>query len=76
MTRYIEAFSWTDSIDRFVREVVVERPILNVCAGTVDFGDMKADLYQPSDVRADMVSLPFGDDTFGCVFSDPPWDDG
>ena len=74
MTRYIEAFAWTKSIDNFVREVVTERPILNVCSGTVDFGDVKVDKYLPSDARADMVSLPFADDSFGAVFCDPPWD--
>jgi len=74
MTRYIDAFSWTDSIDHFVRDVVTERPILNVCAGAVNFGDVKVDKYLPSDARADMVALPFKDDSFGCVFSDPPWD--
>ena len=74
LTRYIEAFSWTDSIDKFVREMVIERPILNVCSGRVDFGDIKADLYEPSDVRTDMVALPFADNSFGCVFCDPPWD--
>ena len=74
MTRYIEAFSWTKDIDAFIREIVVEKPLLNVCAGRVRFGDVTVDRYEPADYKADMTNLPFENDSFGAVFCDPPWD--
>lgn len=74
MTRYIPAFSWTKNIGEFIQEVVTEKPVLNVCAGHSDFGDVKVDKYEPADYQADWTELPFKDDTFGAVFCDPPWD--
>lgn len=75
--RYIRAFSWTAGVGDFVRNKVVEHPILHVCAGPVeDFGDVRVDRYVrpiPPAVIADWTELPFADDSFGCVFADPPW---
>ena len=76
MTRYIEAFSWTDSIDEFLRMQVVERPLLNVCSGKNKFGSVGMDKYEPSDVQGDWTSLPFSRDSFAAVFADPPWNSG
>lgn len=76
MTRYVRAFSWTKSIAAFLRDTVTERPLLNVCSGRMDFGDVKVDLYEPADVKSSWTILPFGDDTFGAVFADPPWNGG
>lgn len=74
MTRYIESFTWTETIDKFVKSIVIERPLLNVCSGISDLGDIKVDNYMPSDVRADWCHLPFNDNEFAAVFCDPPWD--
>src|SRR5690348_2141734 len=76
MTRYIEAFSWTGKIADFLKECVIESPLLNVCSGREPFGDVTADLYEPSDIRTDWTSLPFADNSFGAVFADPPWNAG
>jgi hypothetical protein len=76
VTRYIEAFSWTGTIQRFLNEVVPERPLLNVCAGKTAWGDVTMDKFEPADVRGEWTSLPFGDDTFEAVFADPPWNAG
>jgi hypothetical protein len=73
MTRYIEAFSWTDTIQHFLDVVVRERPLLNVCAGRTRWGDVTVDRYEPADTRADWLELPFGSNSFGAVFADPPW---
>ncbi len=74
MTRYIEAFSWTGTIQRFLDEVVTERPLLNVCSGKTRWGDaVTMDRYEPADVKGSWVFLPFGNDAFGAVFADPPW---
>jgi len=44
--RYVPAFSWHKSIRQFLEEVVIEKPLLNVCSGPVDdFGDMRVDAY-------------------------------
>ena len=86
MTRYIEAFSWTNSIEAFLEREVTERPLLNVCAGRRQWGDVMLDRYAvpqseqvqalsfPLNLRADWVALPFAPDHFGAVFADPPWD--
>lgn len=74
MTRYIPAFSWTTDIEKFITELVTERPLLNVCAGRSPLGDVKVDRYEAADVQADMTRLPFDNDSFAAVFSDPPWD--
>lgn len=76
MTRYIEAFSWTGTIQRFLDEVVTESPLLNVCAGTTRWGDVTMDKYEPSIVKGDWTVLPFGSNTFAAVFADPPWNAG
>lgn len=74
MTRYIEAFTWTKTIQEFLDIVVKERPLLNVCSGKTAWGDVTMDLYEPADVKGDWKSLPFTDNSFGAVFADPPWD--
>jgi hypothetical protein len=76
MTRYIEAFSWTGTIQRFLDTVVTERPLLNVCAGKTRWGDVTLDRYEPGDIRGDWTALPFADNSFGAVFADPPWNGG
>ena len=76
MTRYIPAFSWTASISQFLNETVKERPLLNVCSGRNPFGDVTCDLYEPADVKAAWINLPFADNSFGAVFADPPWNGG
>lgn len=76
MTRYVEAFSWTESIQRFLESVVVERPLLNVCSGRMKFGDVTHDLYEPADTKGSWTHLPYPDRSFGAVFADPPWNGG
>ena len=75
MTRYVEAFTWTGTIQKFLDEVVTERPLLNVCAGKTRWGDaVTMDRYEPADVHGTWTRLPFADNSFGAVFADPPWD--
>lgn len=73
MTRYIEAFHWTGNIEQFLREVVTEAPLLNVCAGHTAWGEVRVDRYEPANAKADWTALPFKDDSFAAVFADPPW---
>ena len=75
--RYVEAFSWHNAIEEFLRTIITETPLLHVCSGPrSEFGDVRADAYvepRPPGVIADWTSLPFADDSFGAVFADPPW---
>src|SRR4030065_1058655 len=74
MTKYIEIFSWTGSIQAWLDKIVPERRLLNVCSARQAFGDVTIDLYEPADVRGNWMALPFLRDSFGAVFADPPWD--
>jgi hypothetical protein len=76
MTRYRDAFTWTRTIDDFIRWEIRETPILNACAGRSAWGDVTLDLHEPADVQGCWTSLPFERDSFGAVFADPPWDSG
>jgi len=75
--RYVPAFAWHADIDVFVKQVVIERPLLHVCSGPAsDFGDVRCDRFVVPvgpGVIADWRELPFADDSFGAVFADPPW---
>ena len=76
MTKYIEAFSWTNTIEQFLVQIIEEKPLLHVCSGKSELGDVTVDKYTEADYNADMCSLPFPDDSFGAVFCDPPWNNG
>lgn len=73
MPRYREAFSWSGTVDDFVRFTATERPMLHVCSGRSDFGDTTLDKYEPADVAADWTALPFERDAYEAMFADPPW---
>lgn len=77
VTRYVEAFSWHAGIDGFLRAIVRERPLLNVCSGKTPWGDVSLDKYEDADICADWQGpWPLGNDSFGAVFADPPWNSG
>ena len=77
MTRYIEAFSWTDTIQRFLESIVTEKPLLHVCSGKSKWGDATDDLYMPNaDNNSYWTKLPYADNSYGAVFADPPWNAG
>ena len=79
--KYQPIWSWPRSTEEFLAKQISERPILNVCSGNSYFGDVQLDMYyipkewftKSQKVKADMISLPFKDDSFGAVFCDPPW---
>ena len=47
--------------------------VLHVCSGKSEVGDVRVDLTMKCDVKADMMSLPFKDQSFDTVICDPPW---
>jgi Methyltransferase domain/ParB-like nuclease domain len=65
---------WPEPVETFVRSRMTGYT-LNVCAGMSDIGDVKVDLdpKQPDVIKADMADLPFADESFDTVISDPPW---
>ncbi len=75
--RYVPAFSWHRSIEKFLEHVITESPLLHVCSGPHSrFGDVRADRHvmpHAPGVKADWLNLPFRDDSFAAVFGDPPW---
>src|SRR5260370_17704317 len=75
--RYVEAFSWPNSINEFLQRTIKEAPLLHVCSGPQsDFGDVRLDRYVhaiPPAVLADWCSLPFAPNSFAAIFADPPW---
>ena len=69
-----KSWVWNKSVEEFIRKNI-KGYSLNVCSGMSDLGDKKIDL-DPQDrsiIKADMKNLPFKDETFYTVFSDPPW---
>jgi hypothetical protein len=75
--KYVEAYSWHASIDKFLQYEIKEAPLLHVCSGPVSrLGNIRVDRYVngiPPAVRADWTMLPFKDDSFAALFADPPW---
>jgi hypothetical protein len=65
---------WNKTVEDFVRRKA-KGYCLNVCAGKSTIGDVRLDLEPQSEgvIKADMRNLPFGDNTFDTVVSDPPW---
>lgn len=65
---------WDKRVNDFARERI-KGYSLNICAGLSDVGDVKLDLDpQNSKVgMADMNNIPYPDNTFDTVISDPPW---
>ncbi len=67
-------WTWDRTVNDFVKNKV-KGYSLNVCAGLSPVGDIKIDLDpKKRDVgMADMNNLPYRDNTFDTVISDPPW---
>jgi len=73
-TRLQKCWIWNETVEAFVRPKT-KGYSLNVCAGKSAIGDIKIDMEPQSKsvIKADMRNLPFGDNTFDTVISDPPW---
>lgn len=65
---------WDKKVNDFARERIIGHS-LNMCAGLSDVGDIKLDLDPQSDKvkKAEMNNIPYPDNTFDTVISDPPW---
>jgi len=72
--RFRKAWSWPRGVEDFLRHHLVS-PSLHVCCGESELGDVRVDAYleRPGLVKADMLSLPFTDESFASILIDPPW---
>lgn len=72
--RLASCWVWDKTVNEFVKSKVVGYS-LNVCAGLSPVGDVRVDLdpKKKGVGMADMNKLPFTDNSFDTVISDPPW---
>jgi len=71
-----ESWVWPEKASDEIRKYMFGRgKSLNICSGLSDLGDIKLDIdpRSPAVQKADMENLPFADETFDVVLSDPPW---
>jgi hypothetical protein len=68
---------WPEPVEAFVKSRITGLS-LNVCSGASELGDVRVDLdpKTPDVIKADMRDLPFPDESFDTVISDPPWRTG
>lgn len=69
-----EVWVWPVQVEEEIRPYVKGYSI-NICSGMSDLGNVKVDLepIKSGIIKADMNELPFPDNTFDTVISDPPW---
>jgi ubiquinone/menaquinone biosynthesis C-methylase UbiE len=68
------AWVWPVQVEKKIKSYIKGYSI-NICSGLSSLGDVKIDL-QPQLLavqKVDMNALPFPDNTFDTVISDPPW---
>ena len=73
-TRLQKCWIWNKTVTDFIRHRV-HGYSLNVCAGKSAIGDVRVDVEPQAEgvIKADMRKLPYEDNTFDTVISDPPW---
>lgn len=71
---YRQKWRWPPEVRRYIRKHTTGKT-LHVCSGDSEIGDVKLDLDpdRDPDVKGNMRALPFPNDTFDSVVSDPPW---
>lgn len=69
-----KSWVWPNLVTEKVRPFI-QGYSLNVCAGLSELGDIRLDIDPklPTVQKADMNALPYPDNTFDTVVSDPPW---
>lgn len=78
---YQEVWRWPRELEEWFHRQLSnivdppERPVVHVCCGESSLGDLRIDVVDGlGNVRADMFSLPFGDESVGTVVCDPPYE--
>ncbi|MEM2003154.1 MAG: methyltransferase domain-containing protein [Nitrososphaerota archaeon] len=67
-----KAWAWPEPVEKFIASLLVS-PSLHVCCGESTLGDVRVDIKTKADIQADAFHLPFRDEVFASVVSDPPW---
>ena len=74
-----KSWIWPEQVTELVSSLIIGKSI-NVCCGASALGDVKVDLQPLPELALknniqieDMNDLPFEDDSFDTVISDPPW---
>lgn len=69
-----ESWVWPNLITKKI-QFLVKGYSLNVCSGLSELGDVRLDIDPkfPAVQKADMSDIPFKDETFDTIISDPPW---
>ena len=72
--RLISAWIWPGTVKQYV-ELKMTGKVLNVPCGANSLGDVCGDAepQRPGVIPMDMAALPFLDESFDTVVSDPPW---
>lgn len=65
---------WEQEIEELIKSKIVGKS-LNVCCGESKIGDVRVDIdpAMKPDIVADMNELPFEENSFDTVISDPVW---
>ena len=70
--RFRRAWAFPRDVESFLRRLLIS-PSLHVACGSSKIGDVRLDLFTRADVMGDMFHLPFRDESFASVLTDPPW---
>lgn len=63
---------WPKEVESYLESLLLGRS-LHICCGKSRIGDVRLDLYEDVDIRADAARLPFTDQSFDTLLIDPPY---
>ena len=71
--KYRKAWRFPEPVQQFLASRLFGNS-LHVCNGSSSLGSVRLDKFSSdTDIRGDMCRLPFKDNSFDSVLSDPPW---
>ena len=70
--KFKKSWTWPDKVQDLL-SLLLEAPSLHIFSGSSNLGDVRVDISEKCDLRADCLHLPFRDEVFQTTFGDPPW---
>ena len=70
--KYTNAWRWNKHEECIVSKHIIGSSI-HICSGQSKIGDIRVDLTEQADIKADVLKLPFKDKSIDTVICDPPW---